>query len=77
MKNVLYRQCILNRCIDNVIYSTTRWLPTQFCFVDNVVKLKEGNYWQNGWKIIEVGKDEQTNEQIEYNQLQSSKLGKF
>ena len=68
MKKVLYKQCFLNRydIEKDCIHATTRWLPSQFAHVDNVVKLKENGEWTDGWVVIEVGPHSCTDEQIDF-----------
>jgi hypothetical protein len=34
---------------------TTSWIPEQFASLGNCVKIKNGEEWEDGWKIVIVG----------------------
>lgn len=47
-----YRQCSLERKIENGVEKTTSWIPDVYAKVGDVIQLKqEDGTWINGWKV--------------------------
>lgn len=49
------RQCTLYRHIGGVSIETVSWIPEEFAVKNNIIKLKDGEKWEDGWKIVFVG----------------------
>ena len=47
----LYCQCLLEKNGDLL----TTWIPKKFAVVDKILKIKNDDGWDNGWKVIKVG----------------------
>lgn len=54
----MYKQCKLKR---NSTYQTV-YLPIEFAVLNKLLKLKNNNVWDNGWKVIEVYHNSLTDE---------------
>jgi hypothetical protein len=49
----MYSQCRLQKHIDNKSYAEqVSYIPAEFATVGNVLKLKEDEVWEDGWKVI-------------------------
>ena len=46
-----YKQCKLQRKTSFV----TTWVPKKFAILGKFLKIKEGDVWEDGWKVISVG----------------------
>ena len=53
------RQCTLQRELGCIILETTSWIPEEFAHIDNYVKLKDGDDWVDGWKVVLIGNRKQ------------------
>lgn len=51
----IYRQCYLERKINNTLECQTCWIPNKFAKVGRVLKIKDGE-WTDGWIVKFVGK---------------------
>ncbi len=49
-KELYYRQCKLQRGNTH----QTSWIPEQFAILNKVLKLKNGEEWEDGWVVKEV-----------------------
>jgi hypothetical protein len=49
------RQCTLRQKFGGISTETTSWIPEQFAKLGNCVSLKDGDEWEDGWKIVIVG----------------------
>jgi hypothetical protein len=59
------RQCKFNRSIGGgMSVETTSWIPEQFAKVGNVVELKMGNEWEDGWEIVSVNDDRKLSNEV-------------
>ena len=65
----MYRQCLLQRDGSR----QTSWIPEKFAILGNVIRLKDGDVWDDGWTVVEVGSDRKPWEKI----LDHRKLGYF
>ncbi len=71
-KKTLYRQCVLKRN-DNT-EAQTSYLPEKYAIVGDVLKLKDGDVWSNGWVVEFAG--ELTSEPPDYRkQVKSHRHG--
>jgi hypothetical protein len=63
MKKKLYRQCVLKRKTEDGVVIQTSYLPERYAKVGEVLKLKDGGVWTDGWVVESVGelKDEPPN----------------
>ena len=49
------RQCFLVNRSRNHQKVKTSWIPEKFAEVGKVLKLKEGDEWEDGWEVVHVG----------------------
>lgn len=55
MKVTHYRQCRMERKINNGVQTLVSWIPEQYAKVNDILKLKnEKGDWIDGWKILSV-----------------------
>jgi hypothetical protein len=54
-RNLLYRQCRLVKKIRNGESIQTSYIPAEFATLGRVVKIREGDTWDNGWEVRIVG----------------------
>lgn len=58
--DIFYKQCILKKTNQTQV----AWLPEMFCQVGNFVELEINKKWEDGWKIINVGKARMSGQQV-------------
>ena len=61
-KQPFYRQCNLTKKTEDSELRQVSWIPEKFAVKDKFVKLKEGNEWEDGYKVCSVG-DHRASEQ--------------
>lgn len=49
------RQCVLEKRIPDGMLVQVSWIPEQYAIKDKYLKLKEGDVWENGWQVKNVG----------------------
>ena len=52
---MFYRQCSLEKKTPEGTLNQVSWIPEEFAKKGKFIKLKEGEEWQDGWKVINVG----------------------
>lgn len=50
-----YKHCVLERKVDSGHLQQQVWIPEKYAVVGLGLKLKEGDKWQDGWKVLQVG----------------------
>jgi hypothetical protein len=51
-KEEMYQQCELRRAgVGTIMVS---WIPSKYAKKDKVLKIKNGDGWENGWKVTKV-----------------------
>jgi hypothetical protein len=50
-----YRQCSLSKPTVRGQKTQVSWLPERFAVIGKVLKLKDGENWDNGWEVTGVG----------------------
>jgi len=55
MKATGYRQCLMVKHQQEAIVSRLSYVPEPFCKEGMILKLKDGDYWSDGWKVISAG----------------------
>lgn len=51
-----FRQCLLQRHDgEGTVFFTTSWLPEHFGVVGRELSLRNGEYWVDGWKVMQAG----------------------
>lgn len=51
-----YSQCRLAKKVKNGEYKMISWIPEEFAVKGKVLKLFDGENWDNGWEVISAGK---------------------
>ncbi len=54
-RNLLYRQCRLVKKIRDGEMIQTSYIPAEFARAGRVVKIREGDTWDDGWQVRIVG----------------------
>lgn len=54
-KNLLYRQCRLVKQIRDGEMIQTSYIPAEFAKHGRIVKIREGDTWDDGWQVRIVG----------------------
>lgn len=49
-----YRQCNLVKFEGESTYNQTSWIPEKFAVKGKTLKLKSGQVWDDGWKVMFV-----------------------
>jgi len=49
------RQCVLVNAGRKSQRVKTSWIPEKFAELGKVLKLKEGDEWEDGWEVVHVG----------------------
>lgn len=63
MSKMIYNQCTLvkrestNDPDAKIVTTQVSYIPKKYAQLNRVLKLKEGDIWEDGWKITSVGSD--------------------
>ena len=63
-KKYFQKQCNLEKKIPTGVLRQVSWIPENFAIVGRYVKLKEGDVWEDGWKVASVGARRSSDEAI-------------
>ena len=56
-------QCILEKTKEQSVITRTTYIPSKFAKINKMLKLKKENgTWDNGWKVIFVGQEMDSDE---------------
>jgi len=57
-KEVMYRQCRLEKKTQTGVSEQVSWIPSRYAVVGRILELKEGESWDNGWQVISAGAEQ-------------------
>ncbi len=58
MKEVMYRQCTLQKREGRAVLTRVLWGPESFAVVDRIVRVEEDDgKWTTGWRVVAVHGD--------------------
>ena len=69
-KEQMYRQCKMQKKVDNGTLVHTAWIPSSFAKVGKNISLlqnpdKPEEYWDHGWVVLEAGGSMKTHEDMD------------
>lgn len=56
-KNTKYRQCVLTKKMEVGIKQQVSFIPEKYAVKNKVLKLKNGDDWENGWVVEHAGEN--------------------
>lgn len=62
-----WKQCGLKKKINNTTFEEqVSYIPEPYCKIGKILKLKEDNKWEDGWKVIWCG-ERKSDEEVSRN----------